>query len=115
MAFSGAGSFHGGARTILYSGEGALDAARAVKGAGRLLEDTIGGQLLNTINRNIVTVPDIGWRAVSAVFAGNAKGEVVVVLRNPGVQSVYNTVEAPVLRFVNSINSASRATRVVAR
>jgi RHS repeat-associated protein len=115
MAFSGAGAFHGGARTVLYSGEGALDAARAAKGAGRLLEDTMGGQLLKLIDRNIVTVPDIAWRAVSAVFAGNAKGEVVVVLRNPNLQSVYNTVEVPVLKFVNSINSTSKATRVVVR
>src|SRR5687768_4075163 len=61
IAFSGVGSFHGGAKTILYSGEGALDAARAGKGAGRLLEDTIGGQLLKLIDRNIVTVPDSGW------------------------------------------------------
>jgi hypothetical protein len=75
----------------------------------------MGGQLLKLIDRNIVTVPDIAWRAVSAVFAGNAKGEVVVVLRNPNLQSVYNTVEVPVLKFINSINSTSKATRVVVR
>ena len=49
LAFTGVGAFHGGARTVLYSGEGALEAARAVKGAGRLLEDPMGGQLLKVV------------------------------------------------------------------
>jgi RHS repeat-associated protein len=117
LAFSGLGSFHGGARSVFYSGEGALDAARAAKGAGRLLEDTIGGQLLKLIDRNIVTVPDSGWRAASAIFAGNAKGEATVFLRNPNVQSVYNTVEAPVMNVLNRINSivGSRPTNIIYR
>ena len=118
IAFSGAGLLYGGARTVLYSGEGALEAARLAKGAGRLLEDTLGGQLLNVVNRNLVTVPDSVWKAASAVFASNAKGEVAVFLRNPHAQSILNTVEKPVLNLVNRINSSvigRNATTIILR
>jgi RHS repeat-associated protein len=117
LAFSGAGSFSGGAKTVLYSGENALEAARAGKDAARLLEDTLGGRLLKFIDNNLVTVPDAGWRAASGVFAGNAKGEVEVFLRNANPQSIFNTVEAPVMNFVNRVNSmiGSNATTIIMR
>jgi hypothetical protein len=117
LAFSGVGSFSGGARTVLYSGENALDAARAGKGAGRLLEDTLGGQLLKLIDSNLVTVPDAGWRAASATFAANAKGEVEVFLRNANPQSIFNTVEAPVMNLLNRVNSmfGSNAATIILR
>jgi hypothetical protein len=106
IAFSGAGLLHGGARTVLYSGEGALETARLAKGTGRLLEDTLGGQLLKVVNQHVVTVPDAVWSAASGIFAANAKGEVAVFLRNPHAQSILNTVEKPVLSLVNKINSS---------
>ena len=106
LAFSGVGAFHGGARTVLYSGEGALEAARAAKGAGRLLEDTMGGQLLGIIGENVVAVPDSVWKTASAIFASNAKGEVSVFLRNSMPKSVFNTVETHALNLVNSINAS---------
>ena len=53
LAFSESGAFHGGARTVLYSGEGALG-IWAAKGSGRLMEDTLGGQLLKVIGENAV-------------------------------------------------------------
>jgi hypothetical protein len=106
LAFSGVGAFHGGARTVLYSGEGALEVARAAKGAGRLLEDTMGGQLLKVIGENHITVPDSVWKTASAIFASNAKGEVNVFLRNSMPQSVFNTVEARALNLVNRINTS---------
>jgi RHS repeat-associated protein len=106
LAFSGIGAFHGGARTVLYSGEGALEAARAAKGAGRLLEDTMGGQLLKVIGENSVRVPDSVWKTASAIFASNAKGEVNVFLRNSMPQSVFNTVETHALNLVNRINAS---------
>jgi len=118
LAFSGVGAFHGGARTVLYSGEGALEAARDAKGAGRLLEDTMGGQALRFIGENLVTVPDSVWKATSAIFASNAKGEVAVFLRNPMSQSVFNTIEARSLTLVNKINSSvmgRNATAVIPR
>jgi len=117
LAFSGAGSFSGGARTVLYSGEDALEAARAAKGAGRLLEDTLGGKLLDLVNRHIVTLPDSVWKTASGIFAANAKGEVNVFLRTPKAESVFNTVEAPVLGFVNRVNSfmGSKVTTIVIR
>ena len=89
LAFSGVGAFHGGARTVLYSGEGALEAARTAKGAGRLLEDTMGGQLLKVTGENFVTVPDSVWKTASALFASNAKGEVSVFLRNSMPQKCF--------------------------
>ena len=106
LAFSGVGAFHGGARTVLYSGEGALEAARAAKGSGRLLEDTLGGQLLKVIGENGVTLPDSVWKTASAIFASNAKGEVNVFLRNSMPQSVFNTVETHTLSLVNRINTS---------
>jgi len=117
LAFSGVGSFNGGARTVLYSGENALDAARAGKGAGRLLEDTLGGQLLKFIDNNLVTVPDAGWRAASATLAANAKGDVDVFLRNAQPQGIFNTVEAPIMNLVNRVNSmlGSSATTIIMR
>jgi RHS repeat-associated protein len=117
LAFSGAGSFNGGARTVLYSGEDALEAARVAKGAGRLLEDTLGGQLLNFVNRRIVTLPDSVWKTASGIFASNAKGEVNVFLRTPKAESILNTVEAPVLGFANRVNSfvGSKVTTIVIR
>jgi RHS repeat-associated protein len=118
LAFSGVGAFHGGARTVLYSGEGSLEAARAAKGTGRLLEDTIGGQLLKVIGENVVAVPDSVWKTASAIFASNAKGEVNVFLRNSMPQSVFNTVETQALNLVNRINASTvgrNATTVILR
>jgi RHS repeat-associated protein len=106
LAFSGIGAFNGAARTVLYSGEGALEAARLAKGAGRLLEDTLGGQVLNFANRNLVTLPDSVWKVSSGIFGSNAKGEVAVFIRNANPRSIYNTVEAPVLNLVNRVNSS---------
>jgi hypothetical protein len=82
-----------------------LDAARAAKGTGKLLEDTLGGQLLNLANKHAITLPDSVWKTASAIFAANAKGEVTAFLRNAKAKSVFNTVEAPVLSAVNRINS----------
>jgi RHS repeat-associated protein len=117
LAFSGAGAFHGGARSVFYSGEGALDAARAGKGAGRLLEDTLGGQVINLVNRHIITLPDSAWKTASGIFAANAKGEVKVFSQSPKATSIFNAVEAPVLGFVNRINSilGSKLTSIAVR
>ncbi len=117
LAFSGVGSFNGGARTVLYSGEGALEAAQAAKGAGRLLSDTLGGQLLNLVNRHLITLPDSAWKTASGILAANAKGEVNVFLRSPKAASIFNAVEGPVLGFTNRINSflGSKLTTIAVR
>jgi RHS repeat-associated protein len=106
LAFSGAGSFNGGVRTALYSGDGALEAARAGKGAARILEDTLGGQLLNFVNENIVKVPQDVWKATSSIFVANAKGDVQTFLRNPDAANIFNTVERPLADLINKVHSA---------
>jgi RHS repeat-associated protein len=106
LAFSGVGSFHGGARTVFYSGDGALEAARATKGVGRLLEDTIGGKLLNMIDKKY-PVPESVWKGVSAIFSLNAKGNAQAFLREPRAVGTWNTVERPLLDLINKIHSAT--------
>jgi hypothetical protein len=117
LAFNGAGLFHGGTRTVLYSGESALDAARVAKGTGRLIEDTLGGKVLNMIDQ-YVPVPESVWKGASAVFSANAKGEVPVFLANPRPEGIWNTVEKPILGVVNKFHNAvtgSPATMVVVK
>jgi len=117
LAFSGVGAFHGGARTVLYSGEGALEAARVAKGAGRLLEDTLGGKLLNLIDKRY-PVPDSVWKGAAGIFSANAKGNVQAFLRNPDAGRIYSTVEKPTLELVNRFHSAitgAPATKIILR
>jgi len=106
VAFSGAGLLNGGARTVLWSGgETARNAARAA--GGRLLEDTLGGKLLNLVNDNVLTVPKSVWEGASAVFSANAKGEVRVFLLNEEkIGGVFGTVEKPILDLVNRVHTA---------
>ena len=117
LAFSGAGAFSGGARSVFYSGEGSLEAARAGKGAGRLLEDTLGGKLLNIIDQRY-PIPDGIWSEVSRIFSLNAKGDAQVFLRNPDPAKTWSMVEKPLLDIVNKIHSAvggTPATKIVLR
>jgi RHS repeat-associated protein len=117
IATSGAGLLNGGARTVLWSGgEAARNAARSA--GGKLLEDTLGGKALNLVNDNLVTVPMSVWKAASAVFAANAKGEVKVIIREVRPGSVYNTIERPILDFINRLHTAingSPATKIILR
>jgi RHS repeat-associated protein len=115
LTFSGSGAFHGGARSVFYSGEGSLEVARAAKGAGRLLEDTLGGKLLNLIDKRF-PIPDSLWNGVSGIFSLNAKGDAQAFLRNPEVGRTWNAVEKPVLDFINKLHSATMgtpATRII--
>jgi hypothetical protein len=97
------GSLSAGSRSVFYSGQGALGAARAGKGTSLLLEDTIGGKVLNYIDQNIYRFPGKFWKLPSAVFALNAKGFVKAFLRNPSAGSVWNTVERPIVYNMNRI------------
>jgi RHS repeat-associated protein len=115
IALGVVGSLNAGARTVLYSGEGALEAARLGKGAGMLLENTVGGKLLNFVNRNVFELPDSVWKVSSGIFASNAKGQVAAFLRNPNTQAIYNTVEVPAMNLINWINSGRRVTSVILR
>ena len=81
------GSLSAGARSAFYSGRGALGVARAGKGVYLLLEDTVGGKILNVIDK-VKPFPDSFWRVPSAIFAANAKGGAQVFLRNPAAGSV---------------------------
>ena len=104
LAAGGVGSLNAGSRTVLYSGEGALEIARAGKGAGLLIEQTLGGRLLNgleVLSRGLFRkeLPQTVWDIASGVFAANAKGPVYIFLRNPAARSVYNRIEKPVLDF----------------
>jgi len=71
------------------------------KGPGKILADTLGGKLLNLIDRRLVRVPIPVWRAASAVFAANAKGTAQVFLSaNVNAGSIWTTVESPILNFL---------------
>ena len=102
FALAGAGSLNAGSRTVLYSGRGALTAANAGKGAGRILADTVGGRALNVIESRLIKLPQIVWDAASGVFAANAKGTVQIYLRNAIITGVYNRIERPVLDFFDN-------------
>jgi hypothetical protein len=78
----GVASLNAGSRSVFYAGSGALDAARAGKGAGLLLEDTVGGKILGFVDQR-VGFSDSTWRFYSRIFAANAKGEAQVFLRDP--------------------------------
>ena len=108
FALGGVGSLNAGAKTVLYSGEGALEAAQAGKGAGLILGDTLGGRALNFINENIVTLPRTVWDNASRVFTANAKGEVQIFLRNPELFGTFNRVERGVLEFWNNTKVIGR-------
>lgn len=104
LFLGGSGVFNGGARSVFYSGEGALKIAMANKGLGIVLAETIGGRVLNFAERQLFRVfgkrlPNFVWKIASAFFAANAKGEVQVFLRNPSVRGIWNTVEKPILQF----------------
>ena len=84
----GTSLFNGGGKTVLYSGKGAYEVAKAGTASGRvLLEDTLGGKILSTVNNQLskkgLELPQTVWDAASAVFAANAKGAVAVSLRDP--------------------------------
>ncbi|MBI2885553.1 MAG: VCBS repeat-containing protein [Candidatus Omnitrophica bacterium] len=103
LAAGGAGSLNAGSRTVLYSGEGALGVARGAR-VGQLMEQTLGGRLLNGLeflSRKFLrrNLPQGIWDAASGTFAANAKGTVYAFLRNPRVNSVFNRIENPVLKF----------------
>jgi RHS repeat-associated protein len=117
VAFSGVGSFNAGARSVFYSGKGALEAARAGKGAGRLLEDTLGGKLLNLIDKSY-PIPEGVWKAASGIFSMNAKGDAQVFLRNPEAGRIWTKVERPILEYINRFHSAitgSPASKIIPR
>src|SRR4030095_8896508 len=115
LALGVGGSLNAGARTVLESGEGALDAARLGKGAGMLLEDTLGGKLLQFVNQNAFELPDSVWKVSSAIFSSNAKGQVVAFLRNPNPKGIYTTVEIRAMNLVNWLNTGRRVTSVILR
>ncbi len=102
LALGGAGALNAGARTVLYSGEGALAAANAGKGAGMTILDTFGGRALNVIESRGIKLPQMVWDAASGVFSANAKGTVQIYLRNTRITSVYNRIERPVLDLFNN-------------
>jgi len=106
----GAGSLNAGSQTVLYSGEGALNVALAEKGSGLILAETIGGKVLNYIDKNIYTLPQKVWDMASGIFAANAKDEVQIFLRDALSEGVYNRVERPILSRQNDnvLNSQSR-------
>ena len=105
LAITGAGGLYGGAKTILWSGKGARGAAEAARAGGKLLTDTPIGKVLDLVDEKVVELPSGVWKAASAVFAANAKGEVQVFLRNPGAGGVWNSVERPVINLVNKLHS----------
>ena len=104
LFLGGASSLNAGSRAVFYSGRGALQAARAGKGAGLLLEDTLGGKALNALDSRLPNGLPLGvWKAASAIFALNTKGSVTAFLRNPSAQSIYSTIERPILYNLNKI------------
>jgi hypothetical protein len=117
IVMGGSSLLNGGAKTVVYSGEGARELAEAAKGAGKLLSDTPLGKFLDVVNDS-VKLPDGVFAAASAVFAANAKGDVKAFLASPRSGSIWNSVEKPVLNFVNKVHTAisgSPATNIVTK
>ncbi|HEY7165683.1 MAG TPA: tandem-95 repeat protein [Candidatus Binatia bacterium] len=115
IAFSGIGSFNGGARTVLWSGKGARGWAETAKGTGTLLSDTVGGKFLSILD-DYVKLPKPVWNAASEIFAANAKGEVRAFLIDAPTSGTFQTTEVPVLNFMNNVNSfvtGSPATKLI--
>jgi hypothetical protein len=97
---AGAGAFNGGARTVLYTGRGSRVIANLAKGAGVMIDDTLGGKVLFALGTK---VPQSPWKAASALFAANAKGDVLVFLRGtlrPGATFV--TTEKPIIELLGN-------------
>ena len=93
------GSLNAGARSVFYSGKDALTAARLGKGAGMLLEDTLGGRLLKALDSR-ANLPAAVWDAASSIFALNAKGTATVFLNSPKAASTWVQYESPILNLL---------------
>jgi hypothetical protein len=100
FALGGALSLNGGAQSVFYSGEGALAAARMAR-SGTILGETIGGRVLNLIDRQM-PLPRVVWDGASAIFAANARGEAQAFLRNPLLTGTWSRVERPILEFLGN-------------
>lgn len=105
-AMGGVGSLAPGAgRALFYSGgETALNAARALaqKEGLTMLENTLGGQILN--GRFILPIMNRipgSWSVASGIFSLNVRGGATAVLNSPGATSVWLTVERPILNLMN--------------
>jgi hypothetical protein len=85
------GGLSGGAKTVFWSGKGAM--ARAAK-IGTTLEKTPIGAILNKSGDR---VPYFVWKAASATFSGNAKGVVIKVGQKIG--NIWRTIEKPILNW----------------
>jgi RHS repeat-associated protein len=93
------GALSNGARSAFFSGEGAQAAAEAGKDTYRLIGDTIGGKIIIAIEKQIgKNFPRWVWPTASAIYALNAKGTVRAFLRNPRAESIWSTVEHPILK-----------------
>jgi RHS repeat-associated protein len=105
LAMGGASLLNGGAKTILWSGTGAREAAEAARNGGKLLTDTPLGRLLDVIDE-VYNLPKPIWSGASRVFASNAQGEVRAFLKEPSANGIYNTVERPTIDLINKIHEA---------
>jgi len=100
--------FSAGGNTVLYSGKDALELASLTKGGGKILADTLGGKILNALERIIVTnrgkgLPKVVWKIASAIFAGNASGVVKVYLSEAADYSgIFYTIEAKIIEFLGN-------------
>ena len=95
----GANLFNAGARTVLYSGKGAFEIAKAAKGTGLIIQETIGGRILQLFGPK---APLFIWKIASAIFAANAKGVVQVFLTETSYSSIFARVEAPIIEFLKN-------------
>jgi hypothetical protein len=94
---------------VVYSVEGALEAAQIAKGEAQILADTIGGRLLNALDTRIVKLPDPVWDLASAIFSANAKGEAQVFLRGAIREgSTWRRVERPILTLLRNATIVPR-------
>jgi RHS repeat-associated protein len=112
-ATGGVGSLSAGAKSVFYSGEGALAAARAGKGVGILMEKTLGGRVLNGANTVLRAVggkmPQRVWDNASAIYAANAKGAAQVYLRQPmDSAGVWTRIERPMLKAWGNTKQISK-------
>lgn len=78
-----------------------------------MLEETFGGRALNVAQELVRRLggeglPDVVWEGASAIYAANAKGVAQAFIRNGRRNSIFRTIEKPIVRKLNNARIAYR-------
>jgi len=103
------GLFSGGSSSALYSGEAAQTATAEVFPETITLSKTLGGKIVENYVAPVATrlfgkpfTENVVWRGASALFAGNAKGLVPVVIEGAPAATKIIWTELKVIQFLGN-------------